>query len=80
MHVDKTDDELMAIAGKKDLETYDLKGSWVGRSTATEKDGRKRDVEGEFSTFQNPDFLLRNPDFLLRNPDFIIKHREHTER
>ena len=30
---------------------------------------------GQFSTFQNPDFLLRNPDFLLKTDDFIIKQR-----
>ena len=28
---------------------------------------------GQFSTFQNPDFLVKNPDFLFRNPDFLVK-------
>jgi hypothetical protein len=46
-HQDKDDAELMRIAEKEDLEVYDLKGSWVGRSTATDSSGRKRDVAGK---------------------------------
>ena len=28
---------------------------------------------GQFSPFQNPDFLPKHPDFLSRNPDFLLK-------
>ena len=33
-------------------------------------------MRGEFSTFQNPDFLFKNPDFPFKNPDFLLKHVE----
>ena len=68
MYVDKSEEELMEIAGGEALETYDLKGSWVGRSTATDKNGRKRDMAGKTqkdNDLQEPLYLTREDEDAL---------------
>ena len=61
-HEGKSDSQLRD-ALKKDLEVYDLKGSWVGRSTAIGSDGRKRKAAGE-----------TQKDLDLQEPLYLIAH------
>ncbi len=58
-HEGKTESELRD-ALKRDLEVYDLKGSWVGRSTAFGSDGRKWKAAGE----TQKDLDLQEPLYL----------------
>ena len=52
--------DLLDIASRQDLEVYDLKGSWVGRSTAADANGRRGDTQGK--TMKDND--LQEPMYL----------------